>query len=233
MVRLKLKVIVISPRYQINLGYIARVSKNFGISNLVLVNPRCKHIGKQAIKYSKHARELLERAVICKSLAEATRGTFTIGTTGIWHKTNESFYNVFPIERFSQNFGSLTQSQDVSLVLGRDDTGMTKDELKQCDATIFIKTNQSYPILNISHALAIMLYEFTKHEMQYEVAGRMASSSADRDAIVRLFSTSISANKQIRNKAGVAMALKHILNRAAPTKKELSALAIAFTQKKR
>ena len=55
---MKFKIIIVQPRYQINLGYIARVSKNFGIKQLFFVKPRTK-IGHRAIMFSKHARDLL------------------------------------------------------------------------------------------------------------------------------------------------------------------------------
>ncbi len=228
---MSIRVVLVGPKYQINLGYAARVSKNFGVAGLVLVNPRCNAAGSQAIKYSKHARDLLEHAAVVRSLREATSGTFAIGTTGIWHKTEKSFHNVFPLEEFSSKFAGAVKTQDVSLVIGRDDTGLTKDELRMCDATVFIRSNPEYPVLNISHALAIALYELTKGRARYERMESMRASGAERDGLVRLFSTAVRSNASIRDKAAVVMAFRHVINRSMPTAKELSAIAIGLSSR--
>ena len=61
---MRLKVIVVEPRYQVNLGYIARVSKNFGVQRLFFVKPRTPLAGKRAVMFAKHGRELLESAKV-------------------------------------------------------------------------------------------------------------------------------------------------------------------------
>ena len=67
-----LKVAVMEPKYQQNLGYIARVCRNFGVDTLVLINPRCDHKGKEAIKYSKHAADILKGARVLKRIGDST-----------------------------------------------------------------------------------------------------------------------------------------------------------------
>ena len=228
-----IQVVLVSPKYQINLGYVARVSKNFGISKIVLVNPRCKPTGIQAIKYSKHAVDLLKNARISRSLSEATSGTFVIGTTGIWHKSEKAFYNIFPMDEFLKRFQKRLKSRPVSLVIGRDDTGLTKEEMRMCDASVFIRTDPAYTVLNISHALAIALYELTKGRFDYGKIDTRIASSSDRDELVRLFSIDVRSNNKIRDKSSVIMAFRHIINRAVPTSKELSAVAIGLNKNKK
>ena len=71
---MEVKVILVEPKYQINLGYIARTAMNFGVRRLFLVNPRTDPKGKTALMYAKHARSLLENARTYKSLDDATEG---------------------------------------------------------------------------------------------------------------------------------------------------------------
>ena len=52
---MRFKIIIVEPKYQINIGYIARVSMNFGIGKLYFVKPRAKLTGSKAIMFSKHA----------------------------------------------------------------------------------------------------------------------------------------------------------------------------------
>ncbi len=117
----KLEVAVMEPKYQQNLGYIARVCKNFGIRDLVLINPRCNHTGREAVKYSKHAVDLLRGAKIIKGIKRLD-SDFLIGTTGIWHKSNASYYNIYSLETLSGLVKSSWQGRMLHCFLG----GMTQ-----------------------------------------------------------------------------------------------------------
>ncbi len=226
----KLSVAVMEPKYQQNLGYIARVCRNFGISDLVLINPRCDYRGKEAVKYSKHAVDLLRNAKVVKGVGKLD-SDFIIGTTGIWHKTNASYYNVYGPESLSELAKRSTAAgKRVLLLLGRDDTGLTREELMLCDATVFIGTGKDYPILNISHALAIMLNTLTSNANDANRPKGLYADSGEQDALVGLFKRLLNENKKIRDKKSVAMAFRHIIRRSLPTKKEVNALSIAFAK---
>jgi TrmH family RNA methyltransferase len=220
-----IKLVVVEPVYQINLGYIARTAMNFGIKRLYIVKPRCNHTGSAAIKYAKHARRLLLNAKICGSIGEATAGTFRIGTTGIWRKSGKAFNNIYSVDRICKMAEKESRSRGVSLILGRDDTGLSKDELAMCDATAFIQTDKNYPVLNISHALAILLYSFTKNEDRYDFDSEVYADAKEIGHICKLFRMSIRNRKDIRDKKAVAMAFSHITSRSCPTKKELRAIS--------
>jgi TrmH family RNA methyltransferase len=221
------EVAVMEPKYQVNLGYIARVSKNFGVKRLLLINPRCNYKGKESIKYSKHAHELLENAKILKSLKNI-EGSFIIGTTGIWHKTGEAFYNIYNLNDVSKLAKAAEKSGGkITLLLGRDDTGLSKEELRSCDATVFLETNDEYPILNISHALAIMLHGLNARK-QTSMHSRLYADAAYQKRIFNLFESMVKNNPKIRDKKSVNMAFHHIIRRSMPTKKEINALSIAL-----
>ncbi len=223
-------VALMEPKYQVNLGYIARVMKNFGVERLYLINPRCNYKGKEAIKYSKHAHSLLEHARLPKSIAEATKGAFVIGTTGLWSKTDKSFHNVYSLQNSGRLLRNAGRRKKVVLLIGRDDTGLSKNELRECDATIFIGASRDYPVLNISHALAIMLYELTRmsYGKEYEFMDSLYADAKRQRMVLLLFKRMIKGNKSIRDKESVAMAFKHVLSRSAPTRKEANAISIAL-----
>jgi TrmH family RNA methyltransferase len=227
-----MEVAVMEPLYQINLGYIARVMKNFGLSRLYLINPRCNHLGEQAIQYSKHAHEILENAKICKGLDRIGDDALLIGTTGVWRKGSASLRNVYSLEaasRFVQR--NARAGRRIVLLLGRDDTGLSREELRSCDATVFINADKAYPVLNISHALAIMLHAFSEKELyrEYSFMRSFYAEAKYQSRIIKLFMRMIAGDKRIKDRATVAMAFRHVLMRAAPTKKEINALAIALS----
>src|SRR3989344_7427310 len=62
-----------------NLGAIARAMKNFDFENLILLNPKCNHLDKEALDRATHAKDILQRAKIVKVLKYDT----LIGTTAI------------------------------------------------------------------------------------------------------------------------------------------------------
>ncbi len=217
------------PKYQQNLGYIARVSKNFGVERLVLINPRCNYNGREAIKYSKHARELLENAKIVKRL-DGLKDDLLIGTTGIWHKTNASYYNIYDLDSLSRIVKRAHKAgKGVTLLLGRDDTGLSKEELRLCDATVFIRTNKDYPILNISHALAIILSRFNDEKTDYNFIKGIYADATSEKRLILLFERLLKENPKVRDSKSVSMAFRHIVRRSIATKKEISALSIAFS----
>lgn len=227
-----LEVAVMEPKYQQNLGYISRVSKNFGIEKLILISPRCNYKGKEAIKYSKHAKELLENAKILDSI-EKLEADFIIGTTGIWHKTNASYYNVYGIDKIpklAKRIGAANAK--VVLLLGRDDTGLSREELRNCDATIFIPTSKDYPILNISHALAIILSRISEKGKKYEFMNDIYAGPKEQSELFGLFEKSLKGNNKIRDRESVLMAFRHMVRRSIPTRKEISALSIALAPQK-
>lgn len=226
-------VVLVESKYQINLGYIARTMKNFGLSKIYLLNPKCKFNGSNAIKYSKHAHELLENAIIINDLENIKSKNFMIGTTGIWTKTSQSFFNVNNLDKVNKDIRK-NKIKNICLLIGRDSTGLTKEELKSCDMSIFISANKKYPILNISHALAIILYELTKQdiEKEYNFKDLYANQKQVQNSI-DLFYNFIKDIKHIRNKKTIAMVFNHILKRSNPSKNELNALNIVFHKNKK
>ncbi|MGC8649098.1 MAG: RNA methyltransferase [Candidatus Micrarchaeia archaeon] len=227
----RIKIVLVEPLYQINLGYMARTLKNFGIEKLYLVNPRCNYKGKAAIKYSKHAKELLLNAKIYSNINEAIKNSdIVFGSTGAWYKCDSSFFNLYSPSAAS-NFAK--NKKKITILIGRDDIGLKKEELKLCDGIIFIPTNSDYSVLNISHALAIILYEFTS-KLKYFKYPLNTFYATDKDLknIIDLFNFMIKKRTWIRDKDSVLMAFKHVLKRSKATKKEINAITVGLSQNK-
>ena len=160
---LDVRVVLVEPLYQGNVGSVTRIMKNFGFSDLVLVNP-CKLEG-EARAMSSHARDILENARIVSTHEEAIEGAnIVIGTTGI---TGSKIYEhirmpyYVPRELKTKLAG---MSGTVAILFGREDQGFNNDELKACDMILTIPTSDIYPIMNLSHAVGIVLYEMSDIE---------------------------------------------------------------------
>lgn len=225
-----MKLIIIEPKYQINVGYIARVAKNFGIKRIYFVAPRAYLRGKTATKYSKHAHELIENALLYKSFDQAVKDCdILVGTTGMWRKASTNFRNVLLPRQLANRLKKIGRGRRVALIIGRDDIGLTKEELEKCDLITYIGTNSEYPVLNISHALSIMLFVLTerKYGDEYDQLASNKAQKAEVDALLKIFSKSIKG-KKIRNKKAVNLAFKRLVALSYPTRKEVHALMTAL-----
>lgn len=149
--------IIVQPKYQGNIGSIARLCRNFGVRELILVDP--PPLEDEAWAYSMHGREVLERAVIVDSLEEASGMVdHLVGTSGVSESTEKNYHRnpVYPREFISW---SRDASGRIGLAFGREDFGLFRTELDICDLLVTIPASPAYPILNLSHAVSIILYE--------------------------------------------------------------------------
>ncbi len=156
-----LRIVLVEPLYQGNVGSVTRAMKNFGFSDLVLVNP-CKLEG-EARAMSSHARDILENARIVSTLEEAIDDcSIIIGTTGISGSRFDLHLRVpgYSPSEMKERLSGL--SGKVAILFGREDNGFAKDELKKCDMIMTIPTSDIYPVMNLSHAVAVVLYELSE-----------------------------------------------------------------------
>ncbi|MCK4652314.1 MAG: RNA methyltransferase [Methanosarcinales archaeon] len=158
-----IRIILNEPLYAGNIGSIARVLKNFGYRDLVLVNP-CP-IDDEAWMMAQHAYDLLDGARVFETLGDATAGSnLIIGTTGMRGETTGRHIRMpaYTPERIREKLSGTKGGASVaSIVFGREDHGLTNEELMMCDMLMSIPTAEQYPIMNLSHAVAVVLYELS------------------------------------------------------------------------
>lgn len=153
-------VTLVEPQYPVNLGHIARLLKNFGIDRLYLVRPKVDM--SVALIYASHAADILENAERVTLPQLRKRSDLLIATTAIGARKKSNV--IRRSVRLEQIAGYVHSAKSASLVLGRDTTGLTNDEIKACDITVVVDTGSKYRTLNISHAAAIMLYVISRGE---------------------------------------------------------------------
>jgi len=149
-----LSVTVVGAEYPVNLGYTARLMKNFGVERLYLVGPKCDM--RAASVYASHGSDVLERAKIV-TLAKVRRThDVLLATTAVRARrgANVSRTAVRPEEAVARTLAA----ERASIVFGRDTTGLTNDELALCDIVTTLDTRTAYKTLNVSHSVAILLY---------------------------------------------------------------------------
>lgn len=151
-----ISIVLIEPKTQGNLGAIARVMKNFEFDELILINPKCK-TGKEAIKRAKHAKDILQNAKI-KNINYLKNFDYIIGTTAVLGTDYNIPRSPLMPEELAKKIVKIKNSK-IAILFGREDTGLTTEEIRRCDFIVNIPASKNYKTLNISHALAIILYE--------------------------------------------------------------------------
>ena len=162
----RLAVILVEPKYGLNIGYVARVMKNFGIEELYIVGR--DDIPRSAFKFSSHAKDVIKKAKLVGHLNNIVKNfDFVIGTTA---RTAVRSGNVIRKSTEPEEVLQFLDKFDkVALVLGRDTTGLKNEELALCDVVVTIPTGTSYRTMNISHALAVLLYVFSRRKEKRRV----------------------------------------------------------------
>ncbi len=154
-----LRIVLVEPAGPINVGAIARVMKNFGLHNLVLVNPQCNPLSLEALKMAVHAKEILESAVLVPTLPEALQGCVRAIATTARVRSWET-----PLEKPRTALPWLLEEPEkpVALIFGREDRGLSNEELNYAQRFVCIPTSQNYPSLNLATAVAICCYELSQ-----------------------------------------------------------------------
>jgi len=227
---LRFKIILVEPRYQINLGYIARISSNFGVRRLFIVNPRTKVTGRRAIMFSKHASGLLRNARRYKTLDSAISGCdVVVGTTGLRSKAGTSFKKIYLMEDAVKRLSAMGEGKTAAILIGRDGTGLRRDELERCDMVAYIGTDPGYPVLNISHALGIILYLLKAGGFRSVYGNEKldAAKKEEMDYLMKSFSLLIK-KKRIRDRKAVMNVFRRLVNVSQPNRQEIHALITAL-----
>lgn len=157
----QIRIVLVEPAGPLNVGAIARVMKNFGLRQLVLVNPQCDPLSPEARLLAVHAADLLEAALQVATLSEALTGCQrAVATTGRDRTTLpirlESPQDCLPWLRSPLFDGTLPTA---ALIFGREDSGLTNAELNLAQRFVQIPTSEDYASMNLAQAVAVCCYE--------------------------------------------------------------------------
>lgn len=224
---MEVAVILVEPEYPINLGSIARVMKNFGVDELILVNPKARPEDELARKFAVHAVDILENAKITKSLDEALgMVNFAVGTSGVGGKDYIPERTPITPEEFARRI-FLTGGK-VGIVFGRESRGLDNDELEKLDFTVTIPTSGAYPIMNLSHAVAVILYEVYKQRIKTEEVERpKPAGRLEREVFIqqwRELMNVLNTPKDPYRKKYTEIMMRRVLGRAFIYEKEIYAI---------
>jgi len=151
--------ILVEPAVPENVGASARAIKTMSFSNLRLVNP-CDHLSLEARKLAHGAGDILLSAAVFSSLDKATEDLdFVIGTSARVRRVKHDYYPVDQLVDLLMRKGSWVKK--IGIVFGREESGLSNEEIHRCDLIAYIPMAGSYPSLNLSHAVMVAAYELS------------------------------------------------------------------------
>jgi tRNA/rRNA methyltransferase len=222
----EIRIVLVGPKFEGNIGAIARSMANFDIDELYFVNPSCE-IGDDARRRAKHGNDILDRAVVVTSIDEAVKDCFlTVGTSGIITKGDKNYTRVpLPAREFAQQCRGYKEK--IALLFGREDIGLLQDELNRCDLLITVPTSEQYPILNLSHAATLVMYEmFQAHSVDRKAE---PASHDEKELMFDFFMDLMEAIDYPENRREMtAIMFRRMMGRSIPTKYEYNTIMGIF-----
>ncbi|HUP60602.1 MAG TPA: RNA methyltransferase [Thermoanaerobaculia bacterium] len=153
-----LRIILVEPREAGNVGAAARAMKNFGFDELWIVGEHPELL-PVAGWWASGAEDLIAKAHFVPALQDALAGTHvTVATTSMRERTTPVSFTPHTL---AETFASLADDQTLALVFGREDRGLTREELVLCQHTAAIPANDAFPTMNLAQALCVFCYELS------------------------------------------------------------------------
>ncbi len=152
-------IVLVNPEHDGNIGAVARSMLNFGITDLRIVG-RSGEWSEEARNRAKNAQTVLDSAKLVSSFTDATSDcSVVIGTSGKREDGDKTAMRHFLMPEELPERLSGTKSR-VAMVFGPEGKGLLNEELRMCDLLVTIPTWEGYPILNLSHAVSIICFNW-------------------------------------------------------------------------
>ncbi|PSF05739.1 tRNA (cytosine(32)/uridine(32)-2'-O)-methyltransferase TrmJ [Marinobacter fuscus] len=152
----QIRIVLVETSHSGNIGAVARAMKNMGLGNLWLVNP-VSFPDEASYARSSGASDVLDRAQVVSSLDEALADcVLVMGTSARGRKVP---WPVMAPPQAASKACQYTAQGQVALVFGRENHGLSNEELQRCHHHIHIPSNPDYSSLNLAMAVQVVCYE--------------------------------------------------------------------------
>jgi tRNA (cytidine32/uridine32-2'-O)-methyltransferase len=155
-----INIVLVDTIHPGNIGSVARAMKTMGLKRLSLVNPRVFPSG-ESNALAGNATDVLENAKIFTSIKDAIMdSTFVYATSS---RDRSIQWPLMDAETAAKDIcEEVGSKKEVSIIFGKEDRGLTNDELELANKLIEIPANPEYPVLNLAMSAQIISYEILK-----------------------------------------------------------------------
>ncbi len=156
-----LKIILVEPHGPLNVGSIARLCSNFNVDQLRIVSPKCNIFSSETKKMALKGMKFIKECNIYESLIDSISDcNLVLATCGRIDYPKGQELN--SLENISSWIKEFKEVNNLAIIFGREDRGLTNRELLMAHKVFTIYTHKGFPSLNLSHAISIVLYELSK-----------------------------------------------------------------------
>ena len=151
------QIVLVETSHPGNIGSVARAMKNMGLAILALINPK-KFPHQEATALAGNATDVLDNAKIFTSIQEAVKNSKVIYATSARDRAIE--WPTLTAKEAAQETQELVMNEiQVSILFGREDRGLTNEELQLANKHLIIPAHPDYPVLNIAMSTQVVCYE--------------------------------------------------------------------------
>ncbi|HEV2166343.1 MAG TPA: RNA methyltransferase [Thermoplasmata archaeon] len=220
-----LDLVLVRPKEDGNVGAVARAARNFGVPRLTFVAPRAE-LGQTARRRAMGGLPLLEAARVVPSFRSAVSDAdLVVGTTDLVTGRSTAYLrrSVSP-ERLGEALRSAVGR--VALVFGPEDNGLSRSELARCDLLVHVPARREFPTLNLSHAVAIVLYALHRARGTDDAESTPAPEVVALDGkgkeifLEHLAELLEQTGYPTHKRAGMVLLFRRVLGRAVPGESE-------------
>lgn len=221
-------IILVEPQFPGNIGMTCRAIKNMGVSRLRLV-AGCDHRAAEAYKFAVSARDILEQAETFSTLADALQDIeISIGTT---RRSGKYRQELLHPDQVPQRLNSVPGK--TALVFGREDHGLSTDDLALCSLQATIPTTSEYGSLNLAQAVLLFCWELNQAVLpQTTSIPRHIATSGELEPFFTQLSATLSHVGYLnpQNPEHIMLSLRRIFNRAELDSREVAILRGMLSQ---
>ena len=156
-------IVLVETQIAENIGAVARAMNNMGIGRLILVNPKNTDRDRMLRSATVHSTPIIDNMEIFHDLKDA------IGRFGYIAGTTARLGNMRPAmtspERLAQRLARVSQDNEIAIMFGPEDRGLSNEHLKYCHTITTIPTSD-FSSLNIAQAVLIICYEIFRAGMK-------------------------------------------------------------------
>ena len=151
------QIVLVETSHPGNIGSVARAMKNMGLTNLALINPK-KFPHQEATALAGNAIDVLENTRVFDSIHDAIENSKVIYATSARDRTIE--WPTLSVKEAAEEINQLVcEDIKVSILFGREDRGLTNEELQLANKHLIIPAHPEYPVLNIAMSTQVICYE--------------------------------------------------------------------------
>lgn len=174
---MNLRIVLVEPREAGNVGAVARAMKNFGFGELWIVGEH-PPLSPLAGWWASGADDVVGEARFAESLHHAVRDAkLTVATTSARGRTTPPDLTPRTLAALAATLGD---GDVLALVFGREDSGLTREELVQCQRSASIPTGEAFPTMNLAQSVCVFCYELSQVERSGTPRERAAADVVER-----------------------------------------------------